>query len=354
MNAVRDRRLECALTQRQLAERAGVSRQLVAAVEAGRNTPAVDAALALAGALGATVEELFEPATPDVVPAIGERLREGASLRIGRLGEQLVAAELPDHGVAGATWARADGVTERRTLRRFPGAVPAGVVVAGCDPALGIAEAMLAGLGPRSLLAVSAPTGVALRALDRGRVHAALVHGLADELAPAPVPVARWHFTRWRVGVAISSRLRARSLEALVDGDVPVVQRDPAAASQRAFERARAAVAGIGSGVGMAEPAAPLATGHLDAARMAAILGTAAVTTEGAAHAFDLAFVPLEDHTVEIWIDRRWTDTPGIEALGSLLATAAFTQRVARIGGYDLTGCGGPVGHASPHNEDST
>ena len=56
---MRERRTQAGLTQAELAERAGVSRQLVAAVEAGRNVPAVDAALRLAGALGTTADELF-------------------------------------------------------------------------------------------------------------------------------------------------------------------------------------------------------------------------------------------------------------------------------------------------------
>jgi DNA-binding XRE family transcriptional regulator len=58
-SGVRERRLACGMTQAELAARAGVSRQLVAAVEAGRHAPAVDAALGIARALGTTVEELF-------------------------------------------------------------------------------------------------------------------------------------------------------------------------------------------------------------------------------------------------------------------------------------------------------
>src|ERR1700678_1515341 len=135
LSALRDRRLECGLTQAELAARAGVSRQLVAAVEAGHNTPAVDAALGLARALGSTVEGLFADHAPAVVVALGDALPEGAAIRVGRVGDQLVAAELADHGVAGAAWAKPDGVLDAGALRLFPGASPAGCVLAGCDPA---------------------------------------------------------------------------------------------------------------------------------------------------------------------------------------------------------------------------
>ena len=296
-SSLRARRLECALTQTELAARAGVSRQLIAAVEAGRNMPAVGAALRLAQALATTVEELFADTPQDVVAALGGRLRDGASLRIGRVADQLVAAELDDHGVAGAAWAKPDGVLQGGDLRLFPGASPAGAVLAGCDPAFGVAEAMLAGLGPRSLLAISAPTGVALRALGRDRVHAAVVHGLSDELPKPPIPVARWHVARWQVGLAVAPRHRGQSFEAVVRSNVPVAQRDREAASQQAFERARVA-AGVDP-----LPRAPLAKGHIDAARIAAIRECAAVTTEGAAQAFQLRFFALEEHVVEVWVE---------------------------------------------------
>jgi DNA-binding XRE family transcriptional regulator len=335
--AVRERRLECGLTQAELAARAGVSRQLVAAVEAGRNTPAVDAALSLAQALATTVEELFTGSPPEVLAALGAGLRDGAPLRLGRVGDQLVAAELADQGVAGAGWAKPDAVMEAGTLRLFPGARPAGVVMAGCDPAFGLAERMLDGLGQRSLFAISAPTDAALGALRRGVVHAAVVHGVKRWLPEPPVAVARWHVARWRVGLAVAPTLRGHSLESLLSSEIPVAQRDSAAASQQALERARLAA-------GIERPSSgPAASGHLDAARIAATLGGAGITTEAAACAFGLSFIAVEDHVVELWAAESWLDHPGINALADLLTTAAFTQRVAHFGGYDLNGCGGPA-----------
>lgn len=333
-SALRERRLVCGLTQAELAARAGVSRQLVAAVEAGRNTPAVDAALGLAHALATNVDELFANPSAEIIAALGGSLREGAPLRIGRVADQLVAAELADHGVAGATWAKADGVRKAGQLRLFPGASPAGTVLAGCDPAIGVAEAMLNGLGLRSLLAISAPTDTGLAALAAGGIHASIVHGLAHNLPEPPIPVIRWHLARWQVGLAVPAKLRGHSLEALLHSDVPFARRDPGAASQQAFERARAA-AGIGP-----TRSGPHATGHLDAARLAATLQGAAITTEGAAKAFDLRFRPLESHVVEIWAAQRWRDHPGINALAELLTSKAFTERVTHFGGYDLAHCG--------------
>jgi DNA-binding XRE family transcriptional regulator len=337
-SSLRERRRECGLTQAQVAARAGVSRQLVAAVESGHNVPAVDAALGLARALGTTVEDLFAtmPTPATATPALPGRLRERAPLRVGRVGERLVAAELADHGTAGAGWASPDGILERGRLRLFAGAAPSGMVIAGCDPALGIAEAMLAGLGPRSMLALSAASGIALRALGRGDLHAAVVHGPEHDLPQPPVAVVRLHLARWRVGLGVAPARRGRSLLALLTGGAPIAQRDPAAASQQALERA-AADAGIPA------PPGPRADGHIHAARLAATLGCAAVTTESAALAFGLRFLPLEEHVVQVWLAERWREQPAVAALGDVLTSAAFTDRVAQFGGYDLADCGARV-----------
>jgi len=333
---LRDRRREVGLTQAQLAQRAGVSRQLIAAVEAGRNVPGVDAALRIAAALATTVEALFAASSPNPVAALGEDLPNGVPLRLGRVGERLVGGELADHGAAGAAWAMADGVLEDGRLRVLPGAGLDGLVVAGCDPALGVAEAMLGGLGARSLRVLWAATGAALTALSRGRVHAALVHGPEGWLPDPPVPVRRWHLARWQVGVAVAAGAGTASLPAVLQSGMAVVQRDRAAASQQALDRAVRRL-------GAAPPAGPRASGHIDAARRAALAGCAAVTTEAAAYAFGLRFCPLERHTVEVWLAEDWADHPGVEGLGNVLAGAAFTDRVRLFGGYDLLDCGTPI-----------
>jgi hypothetical protein len=48
----------------------------------------------------------------------------------------------------------------------------------------------------------------------------------------------------------------------------------------------------------------------------------------------------LEGHTVEIWLAERWLAHPGADALGELLSSAGFRERIAQFRGYDLAGCG--------------
>jgi DNA-binding XRE family transcriptional regulator len=325
---LRARRLAAGLSQERLARHADVSRALVASVEGGRHTPAVGAALRLAAALDATVEELFGPAVAEPAPVTavlgGEAPPDGAGVRAARVGGRTVVAPARE-GLAG--WAPADGVLAGGALRPFPGIAGEALVVAGCDPALGLAEALL---GPRRLLAVQATTGDALAALRAARCHAAAVHGPAGALPAAPRGAHRERLARWRVGLASHPALGRPTLEALAGGDVALVSREPSATSQQALARAAARL-----GAGEPPPAGPVAAGHLEAARRALWGRCAAVTMEPAARALGLDFEPLEAHVVELWLAPGAIDHPGATALLELLASAAFRARLQALD-YDM------------------
>ena len=59
-NAVRELRLGLALSQAELAEEVGVSRQTINAIETERYTPSLPLAFALAEFFGKTIEEVFD------------------------------------------------------------------------------------------------------------------------------------------------------------------------------------------------------------------------------------------------------------------------------------------------------
>ncbi|MBN1523783.1 MAG: helix-turn-helix transcriptional regulator [Spirochaetales bacterium] len=63
-NNIRIRRTILELTQEQLAEQVGVTRQTIIAMEKGNYTPSVYLALVLAKTLSCTVEEIFHVENP--------------------------------------------------------------------------------------------------------------------------------------------------------------------------------------------------------------------------------------------------------------------------------------------------
>ena len=68
-NGVRRARLLAELTQAQLAEAVGVTRQTIVAIEAGDYAPSVYLALAICDRLGVTVEALFGASSTASTPA---------------------------------------------------------------------------------------------------------------------------------------------------------------------------------------------------------------------------------------------------------------------------------------------
>ncbi|MGH2755862.1 MAG: substrate-binding domain-containing protein [Actinomycetota bacterium] len=324
---VRERREALGLTQAEVAAAAGLSRQLVTALEAGRHSPSVTAGIALARALDTTVEALFgDRRLTRWETVVGDPVPDGALVTAARVGERAVFAPVPRRSLGGPSWPKADGVVSGRTVRSFDGRVPEGFVVAGCDPALGLAAELLPQGGPRRLMAVPATSGAAIRALGAGTVHAALVHGPPERLEAETPGAERRAVARWRVGVASRGPLE---LAAIAEGRLTMTQRPPGAEAQRALERALEGRAPSGGG--------PAAEGHLDAARLVAEgSADAGVTMEAAANLFDLGFMPLEEHTVELRVAERWLAHPGAAALLEVFASRDLAARLAALGGYEL------------------
>ncbi len=111
-------------SQQQLAGMAGVSRQAVSAVESGHSDPSLRAALALAQALGMTVEELFGPGEPapslqaiPVAPPGGP----GSRAVIAAVGESFTALPLAGDSATRAGFLPAGGIIAGRPDPGGPG-----------------------------------------------------------------------------------------------------------------------------------------------------------------------------------------------------------------------------------------
>ena len=60
VNQIKEHRLQLGLTQEELAEKAGVSRQSINSIERGRYTPSLPLALRFAGVFNCPTDELFK------------------------------------------------------------------------------------------------------------------------------------------------------------------------------------------------------------------------------------------------------------------------------------------------------
>jgi DNA-binding XRE family transcriptional regulator len=325
-------RVERGLTQARLAQLAGVSRQLVGAVEAERHLPRVDAAVALARVLGVQVEDLL--ATPADSAAVGvvEPPREGALVRTATVGARIVC--VPSSG-SGAAWASADAVVRDGRVHRFERARD-GAVVAGCDPAIATVAGLLDAGGGHGVVPVITSSRTAEDALSSGRVHAAIVHGREGDPGAVPDGVRRWWVARWQVGLAAPSDAPDGWVAAALSGQRPVAQREPGAGAQAAFERAVVAAGHLDP----ARAAGPVVGSHEEAARRVATDGLVAVTIEPAALAAGVAFHPLEVHASQLWITAGHLDAAPVRAFLEELVGVRLRRRLQRVGGYDLSHVG--------------
>lgn len=321
--SLRSRRLELGLSQADVAALAGVSRQLIGALEAGKHLPRIDAAISLARALASDIDTLFATPRLPVDVRSGDSPADGALVRIGRVGDRPVTASVR------SGWDAADGVIDAGSIAPFGGLAP-GLVVVGCEPGLETLEALVRQRGVGAL-AVNASTADAVDCLVEGRAHAAVVHGAGGELDPPGRvgSVVRYRLASWQVGLAGPADSSDSLFTTALDGFHEVIQREPGAAVQQAFRRR----------IGVDVPG-PVVGSHLEAARLALVTGRAAVTIEPAACAVGARFHPLELHRTELWLAGRWVGDRVVESGLDLLMSGRFQRQLRHVGGYDLDGFG--------------
>ncbi|HKY07767.1 MAG TPA: helix-turn-helix domain-containing protein, partial [Candidatus Binatia bacterium] len=193
-NRLREKRQALGLSQKQLADLAGITRQAVSAIEADQYSPATSVALQLARVLRCRVEDLFSiKHGGDVIE--GELLsklpRSEAPVRaqVAQIGRRLIVRPLHGMGELAGLSTSSDGLIiesdpqNRRAkvkLFRDRDEIPRKLVVGGCDPAMFLAAEYVGKHGKGNLLPCLMGSSFALAALKRGEVHVAGIHQ-ADE-----------------------------------------------------------------------------------------------------------------------------------------------------------------------------
>ncbi|ADG06382.1 substrate-binding domain-containing protein [Kyrpidia tusciae] len=365
---ISERRKALGWSQELLADRLGVSRQFIGALEAGRSWPSVPVALELARVLGTSVEALFDPQEAGEIvwgdPEVGATV--GTRLRFARVDEHVVAYPLYGREAASS----ADGTISPagRAEAFSPEWVEAAdhtVAVAGCDPALTVLRDWVAHCG-RPLRVATLPWGSepSMQALIGGRVHVAGAHGtgnlpslpgMQDEVglpgggsdagsaeghrgeSRTPRSWVRIRFAAWEVGIAVlpGNPRGVKGLEDLFRPELRWVRRPAGTAVARLYARAAQ---------GRREPVtwtAAAAEDHLRVAEMIFFgMADAGLTTSFAAHVFGLSFVPVEVHHFDLLLPRPRLREPLIGILLDVLRSGGFRQQMEALWGYDVSHLG--------------
>jgi molybdate-binding protein/DNA-binding XRE family transcriptional regulator len=356
-------------SQQQLAGMAGVSRQAVSAVEAGHSDPSLRVALALASALGVTVEELFGPGVP--APVVGARPvaplgEEGARVTLAQVGDSFVALPLAaDSAIragflpAGGLVAMPSGPAPATPVRPLGPPRPT-LVVAGCDPALPLLETPLALLDPPVAFSWwPCSSGEALRLAAAGLVHVAGAHLLGssgeyntgparEQLAAGQLAAGQLArggaevvgFASWREGLVLRPELdgSVRGVGDLAERGLRLVNREEGSEARRVLDRELdragvkpAALRGYGT----------RATGHLQvASATAAGLADAGVASEPAALAYRLGFVPFAEERFDLVIPASQLGSREVDGLLRVLSSPWLAAQLGSLPGYDPGRCG--------------
>jgi putative molybdopterin biosynthesis protein len=361
-------------SQQQLAGMAGVSRQAVSAVESGLSDPSLRVALALARALGLTVEELFGPGnmvSPVAARPVAPLGAQQARVTLAPVGGELVALPLsgtrasragflPADGLACAADEKKPGTGEaERSVRPIAPPRPT-LVVAGCDPAIPLLEPPLGLLDPPVELSWwECPSAEALRLAADGLVHVAGAHlrgpsgdyntGPAADLLPQGSEVIG--FCSWREGLALRPELGSdvTGLGDVVRCRLRLVNREPGSEARSVLDRELAS-AGVDAGHASQLPGyGTRAAGHLQAAAaIAAGLADAGVVSEPAALTYGLAFVPLTAEHFDLVIPAAVQGSREVQALIRVLSSRWLLDQLASLPGYDPARCGEHIATLPP------
>ena len=210
-NHVKARRESRGWSQEELAQRAGISRASVSAIEIHRLTPSVAAALALAKALGCGVEDLFGVGDDaDAERWAWQNPSDPCRFWRARVGNRIlrypaeptVAGMLPHDGILELAESRIvrDGNPERT------------LVMASCDPAAGLLAAEYERVAGLRLLPLHRSSRDALNLLREGVVHVAGVHLASSDSASGNARAAKavlgagfsqLRFATWDEGLAL-------------------------------------------------------------------------------------------------------------------------------------------------------
>ncbi len=336
-------------SQGELAERTGLSRTGVGAIENGRLVPSTAASLALGKALGCAVEELFWVGEPggdkgnlDPIwawPALREPWRYWRASVGGREilypVEATVLGSVPHDGVAGASvvgardiYADAKGVNPARTL-----------VVACCDPAAGLLAAALREAGVR-LIVLTRSSREALLLLKRGLVHAAGVHLASAQDADGNGQIVRSQMAlgfrllrvaRWEEGVALSPSTKFRSVGGVLRANLRWVGREAGSGARRCLDE-------LLEGRKMPTRLAHDHHGVAEAVRCGWAQAGICLRLSGEEAGLD--FLAVRQEPYDLCFSTSMEDDPRLQALVNVVRGNTYGRLLADLPGYETSTTG--------------
>ncbi|MBW4629165.1 MAG: helix-turn-helix domain-containing protein [Brasilonema octagenarum HA4186-MV1] len=396
-NNLKSIRTRLGMSQQDLANLAGVTRQSISGVESGQYAPSVTICLRLAKALGCQVEDLFwlEEDLPKVEAILAKSVPKGQQARVSlaRVGDQWIAYPLVGNNAFRIDIIPADGeavaVGSRRDLRGFPQEeLPKGfpsiskplnpedktqnqtstnkvlvrllddidklyntVVIAGCTPVLSLLARATERWHPQLRVHYHfAHSMAALRSLERGEVHIAGMHLYDPQTREHNIPFVREALIGkgavlitlgvWEEGllVAPGNPMGIKTVSDLVEFGATIVTHEASSGSRMLLERK------------LQEERVPLHTvkgfdrivhNQQDVAlSIISGIADAGISTASIAATFGLGFIPLHQSRYDLVILKEYLEEAPVQQFLSILGHRLVRSQLEVLGGYDISKIG--------------
>ena len=359
-NRLREKRQALALSQKQLADLAGITRQAVSALEANQYSPATSVALQLARALRCRVEDLFnikqggETIEGELLGNLSQSSKP-VRAQVTQVGHRLLVRPLHGLGELGSLGATADGLIveanpektrvkvkllkDREVVRRK-------IVVGGCDPAMFLIGEHVRKHDQENVVPCLMGSSIALNALKRGEVHVAGIH-LADESSGAwKLPDLKRNlgdmdfmvitFAHWEEGFIVrqGNPKKIRTVNDIAKPTVRIVNREKGSGARRLLDK-QLNTSGINTK--RVKGYSDEALSHLDvASRIKAGLADTGIGIRSVALICGLDFVALQRERYDLVIPKTYYETlSGLPVLLDTMVSKPFRDELEALGGYD-------------------
>ncbi|ACK68814.1 transcriptional regulator of molybdate metabolism, XRE family [Gloeothece citriformis PCC 7424] len=362
-NNIKQIRTRLGLSQQDLAQVAGVSRQAISGVESGQYAPSATVALRLAKALGCRVEDLFwldnDETMIEAFPTSTVPIAQPFRLTLAQVGSKLIAYPLIKDdafrteiiAADGEGWRDTEDSTIKVKLWREPEVLNHTVVIAGCTPVLSLWANVAQRWYPDLRVYWSFANSMdALHRLARGEVHIAGVH-LYDPASNSynesfAKKVLSNHSAVlinlgiWEEGLLVQpgNPKQIKTITQLADSHLKIINRESGSGSRQLLEHllqeaqiSPTQVQGfdqiVNSHVAVAQA---IASGAVDAG----------VSTRALATAFELEFIPLQKTRYDLVTFEEYLQHPPVQQMLNILGHHRLHSQLVALGGYDTSQTG--------------
>ncbi|MBN3945631.1 MAG: helix-turn-helix domain-containing protein [Nostoc sp. NMS7] len=399
-NNLKSIRTRLGMSQQELANIAGVTRQSIGGVELGQYAPSVAMSLRLAKALGCQVEDLFwfEEDLPEVGAILAGSVpkQQQSRVSLARVGNQWIAYPLVGNDAFRIEMIPADGETlaaiypdarESVRVEELPSIskLPLGsevasnaegeaqtqngtnkvlvrilddidklhntVVIAGCTPVLSLLARATERWHPQLRIHYRfAHSKAALLSLCRGEVHIAGMHLYDPKTREHNTPFVREALTGksavlitlgvWEEGLLVpaGNPRGIKTVSDLVEFAATIVTHEAGSGGQMLLERK------------LQEEGVPFPTmkgfthivhSHQDVAlSVLSGIADAGISTASIAAAFGLGFIPLHQARYDLVIIKEYLEEEPVKQFLSILGHQVVRSQLEILGGYDISKIG--------------